>query len=93
MLADGEPDLVWLETVIDMPVALDITLATANLPEAEPPPAQTIEDTRLIQNGGHGLYFLRMCVMVSAPPITMKSGAASKPGNQAGSKRTTTARL
>ena len=55
---DGELDLVWPETVIDKPVALDIILATATRPEAVPPAAQTLADAWLNQNDGHERYFL-----------------------------------
>ena len=55
---DGELDLAWPETVTGEPVTLDIILATATLPEPEPPAAQTLADAWLGQNDGRESYFL-----------------------------------
>ncbi|MEX0916172.1 MAG: hypothetical protein WDZ60_09775, partial [Wenzhouxiangellaceae bacterium] len=54
---DGELDLVWPATVTGKPAAMDIILATATLPEAEPPTTQTLADAWLNQNGGYERYF------------------------------------
>ncbi|PTW63179.1 hypothetical protein C8N35_1011230 [Breoghania corrubedonensis] len=54
----GELDLAWPETVTGQPADMDIILATATLPEAEPPTAQTLADAWLGQNGGYERYFL-----------------------------------
>ena len=56
--SDGELDLAWPETVTDEPVTLDIILATATLPEPEPPATQTLADAWLGQNDGRESYFL-----------------------------------